>query len=557
MFPNMEHITAAIYYAPDGYNIERENLMGRASAGHGLLRAASLAHADKPIYAYTTSEKFAQNFGKVVKEFCPTAQPLWLQPSHLQKLSEIGTLYRPDTVLSMEANYRLRAGSNAYSICGVAHTISTHRPMEAITEYLTAPLFPWDAMICTSRAVKAAADYLLEQQYSYMQWRFGLQNKPATLQLPIIPLGVHCDQFAFTPEQKQAARAALGIADNVVVCLFVGRLTFYEKAHPMAMYQAVEAVATSTGTPIVMLECGWTANAHIENAYHVARATCMQSAQAMSVDGRDAGKRNAAWAAADIFISLSDNIQETFGLTPIEAMAAGLPVIATDWDGYRDTVRHNVDGFLIPTLTPQPEIVEDLAAHFESTADGYGVYCGKASALTSVDHEALFGALKLLVMDSNLRKRLGDAGRARAREVFDWPVIFRAYQGLWHELKAIRQREAKSFKRYAAGFAPAKPNPFRVFANYPSKMLKSNDRVILGSFTADVGVTMQQPMQNFMGDFLPSPDTCKALLAYVSQAKPSAAVEDICKHMTMEPRHTHRAISWLLKMDYLRLHRVP
>ena len=33
-----------------------------------------------------------------------------------------------------------------------------------------------------------------------------------------------------------------------------------------------------------------------------------------------------------MFVSLSDNIQETFGLTPIEGMASGLPLIVSDAD---------------------------------------------------------------------------------------------------------------------------------------------------------------------------------------------------------------------------------
>jgi len=68
------------------------------------------------------------------------------------------------------------------------------------------------------------------------------------------------------------------------------------------------------------------------------------------VDGTDQGKRFAVWRAADLFTSLSDNIQETFGLVIVEAMASGLPVIASDWNGYRDLVTDGETGFLVPTL---------------------------------------------------------------------------------------------------------------------------------------------------------------------------------------------------------------
>ena len=56
-----------------------------------------------------------------------------------------------------------------------------------------------------------------------------------------------------------------------------------------------------------------------------------------------------ALAAADVAVSLVDNAQETFGLAVAEAMAAGLPLVASDWSGYRDLVRDGIDGYLIPS----------------------------------------------------------------------------------------------------------------------------------------------------------------------------------------------------------------
>ncbi len=56
------------------------------------------------------------------------------------------------------------------------------------------------------------------------------------------------------------------------------------------------------------------------------------------------------YRAADIFVSISDNPQETFGLTILEAGAMGLPVIASEYDGYRDLILDGETGILIETV---------------------------------------------------------------------------------------------------------------------------------------------------------------------------------------------------------------
>lgn len=63
-------------------------------------------------------------------------------------------------------------------------------------------------------------------------------------------------------------------------------------------------------------------------------------------------ERLAVYSAADIFVSPSDNMQETFGLTLLEAGAAELPAVVSDWDGYRDIIVHDETGFLVPVLAP-------------------------------------------------------------------------------------------------------------------------------------------------------------------------------------------------------------
>lgn len=67
------------------------------------------------------------------------------------------------------------------------------------------------------------------------------------------------------------------------------------------------------------------------------------------VDSLAPERRYSIWHAADIFTSPADNIQETFGLTLVQAMACGLPVVASDWNGYRDIIADGETGYLIPT----------------------------------------------------------------------------------------------------------------------------------------------------------------------------------------------------------------
>jgi glycosyltransferase involved in cell wall biosynthesis len=78
--------------------------------------------------------------------------------------------------------------------------------------------------------------------------------------------------------------------------------------------------------------------------------------------------------------------REGFGVVCAEAMAHGRPVVAGDVGGLRDLVVHEETGLLVPPK----------------------------------DVDALRGALRRLLADRELRRRFGDAGRARIGEHFTW-----------------------------------------------------------------------------------------------------------------------------------------
>ncbi|WP_210183656.1 glycosyltransferase family 4 protein [Microvirga guangxiensis] len=433
------------------------------------------------------------------------------------------------------------------------HTLSSARTMDAITEWLTLPIQPWDAMICTSTASRNVIVRLLERQADYLRRRIGA-TRFVVPQLPIIPLGVDCEAQGKHATERDRARAELGIAPDEVVALFLGRLSFHAKANPAPMYLALERLAQRHR--LVIVECGWTASDAIAQAFETARAKLCPSIRAITLDGRKQEERTKAWSCADIFCSLSDNIQETFGLTPIEAMAAGLPVVVSDWDGYKDTVRDGIDGFTIPTLGAPAGVGLDLAVRYTLGTDSYDRYIGQASLGVSVDIDATAAAIDRLAADPELRRRLGANGAARAREVYDWKVIVRAYENLWDKLGHIRREGTAPTPASSklATYRPARPDPYELFASFPSGTLSLDHQIRRTPEISLEDVKERLRLTIALADST-SGTSAEALEALWLELGPeNRTVRDVLAKASM-PKHqiSIRALIWLAKFDLARI----
>lgn len=465
---------AAIFFLPDGYTMTSDKLMGRHAAGNAFLRAAVKYRLGDTVVACTNANSNGRLFADYVKAFDKTAKAQWIGPNVIDRLGEIGTLYHPSPSVAAAAMLRLRFGSDAYSICGVTHTTASEGAMGMIADLIRGPVMPWDALICTSRCVHETVTRLLDAELDYLKWRLGPLNPVVRPQLPVIPLGVHSGDYVYDKSERVDGRRALGIKDDEIMALFVGRLSFHAKAHPHAMYKGLQEAQRRTGKKIVLVQSGWFANKGIENSFRAAAKQTCPDVRCLFVDGKDQKVLRQHWASADIFVSLSDNIQETFGLTPIEAMAAGLPVVVSDWDGYKDTVRDGEDGYRIPTATPGPMVGDGLALKFESEVVNYDHYCGISCQTVAMDHAVLADRLEALVNDPELRARLGAAGRERARTVFDWGVLFKRYQALWSELGEIRKADRHKIgeNRFPTPtHSPRRKSPYELFDNYPTHLI--------------------------------------------------------------------------------------
>jgi phosphatidylinositol alpha-mannosyltransferase len=104
-------------------------------------------------------------------------------------------------------------------------------------------------------------------------------------------------------------------------------------------------------------------------------------------------------AACDVYVGPSVG-GESFGVVLAEAMAAGLPVVASDIPGYEEVVRDGVDGLLVPPGDPR----------------------------------ALAEAAARVLEDDGFAAKLAAAGRERARG-FDWDVVVARLEELYERAR--------------------------------------------------------------------------------------------------------------------------
>jgi hypothetical protein len=365
-----------------------------------------------------------------------------------------------------------------------------------------------------------------------------------------IPLGVNVEDFKTTAADRKAWRERLDIPDDGIVALYVGRFSTRAKMNPALMAIALEQAAKRISRPLYWVNSGWAGTAQAEEEHHrLSRALC-PSVHYRHVDGRPADVRFSIWSVADFFISFSDNIQETFGLTPVEAMAAGLPCVVTDWNGYRDTVRDGEEGFRIPTYAPRPGDGGDLAYAFADGTINYEAYVGATGQFTAIDFAAAAQAIVDLAENPDLRGRMGASARARALSVFDWSTIIPQYQALWAEQDA-RRRAAPVVATPASN--PFRPDPFTLFADYPTDHLQRSWQVSLppGIDWADVERVLSSPLATYSNVHRPTVEAAAVVYKGLVEHGPATVAETVERFAPGQRPYIQRGLLWMARFGVI------
>lgn len=246
--------------------------------------------------------------------------------------------------------------SNALATVGTFHTyFDRSRGYDLFPKTLASHMDMLDGKIVVSKTCIEAMSRYLDAEYE------------------VIPNGVDTDQF--TPGVPSIA----GFDDGKLNILFVGR--FDPRNGLKTMLEAFALVKQQyTDCRLIIVGDG-----PFRNYYH--RLVDKIRVADVHFEGLINGGRPQYYASADIYCSPCS--RSSFGVVLLEAMAAAVPIVATDNNGYRSVMDHGQQGVLLTDTTPR----------------------------------AFADALLELIRDPGLRERLGRNGRDTARTKYSWKLV--------------------------------------------------------------------------------------------------------------------------------------
>ena len=260
--------------------------------------------------------------------------------------------------------------------------------------------------------------------------------------------------------------------------LYVGRLSPWNKMDLLPLVVAFAQIVQRQPEPRPILLLVGQEQADSYTQLLLASATELAVADRVEVwDQVPPAQIPDVYGLADVFVSPCDCVQESFGLTPLEAMASGLPAVVSAWDGYKETVIEGRTGYLVPVYRAPPDAeVTDAAFYLDYRRVLYHMV-----QTTAVDLDVLADRLALLVADADLRRRMGAQARAHVEAHYSWPNIISTLETRWIRERDRAEQEAASWSRRAD--PPVYRMDYdRLFRHYPSAELDVRSRVRRGTW---------------------------------------------------------------------------
>ncbi len=242
--------------------------------------------------------------------------------------------------------------------------------------------------------------------------------------LEVLPVG--CDTDAFIPRDREepkvkAVREALGVAPDQIMILTVGGDAASKGAQEVM--QALAIIDTKAPDWKYVCKVWPQPRTEQQNLYDLQLATRLGIEKSVSYTTSVVSRNFMPYLMAACDIYAAPSRLEGFGMIQVEAQACGKPVLGMKAMGMLDTIVHGETGFLAG-IGQEIRVGETFLGEDEGYEPEHRIVFDQprtADYRASVHDIANY--LMDLMTDPDLRRRMGEAGRKRAVELFDYRVV--------------------------------------------------------------------------------------------------------------------------------------
>ncbi|WP_081909115.1 glycosyltransferase [Deinococcus sp. YIM 77859] len=258
--------------------------------------------------------------------------------------------------------------------------------------------FPDDRFAIEERLVREANRIVAECPQDEADLRELYGADPA--RIVTVPCGF--DPSEFSPQGRREARRRLGLDPDELTVLQLGRMV-PRKGVDDAIRGFARAMRQLQQPARLLVVGGNSPDPDPRLTPELGRLQAVAREEGVAdrvifTGSRDRSALRDYYSAADVFISVP--WYEPFGITPLEAMACGTPVLGARVGGIQHTVVDGETGYLVPPRDP----------------------------------DALGRRLAELLADAPLRERMGEAALLRVRTHFTWEGVARQLAEVYREV---------------------------------------------------------------------------------------------------------------------------
>ncbi len=425
---------------------------------------------------------------------------------------------------------RNKYAKNKFPITGLIHSLNGIETNYHGLKMCNAPLLPYDTIICSSKS----GQKVVQNIFSSLSKTFSRNNISISFKgkTTIIPLGI--DENFLNKTGKMESRKSLSIPENNTVLLHLGRLSPQTKADLYPLIKTFRRLQDNNPTIPLSLILAGGASTSEKTLISQIICECGIEDSVFLITNFDDTTKKLIYGASDIFVSLSDNLQETFGISIIEAMGSQLPVVVSDLNGYSELVSHNETGFKINTLWTDTLPTSELADLMN-----FDTMQLMLSQCMVIDTEQLFDSLNKLIEDNEFQKTIGNNACKVVKNSYLWKSIIKDYEILWEDLFS---QSVKLSEHVECPENPFRTNYTHQFSHYPTHILQSTNICSLTDAGQKAIDTLSLPLP--YTDISPLIDNTLALNILIKTSAKATQVQEI--HKTFGQGAVIESINYIL-----------